>query len=123
METAVWRPVWIGIDKSHWAQEGNGRLQNWKFSNIRVMEGGKYHSQVYGGSSKEQIQNIEFLAYDYDGQIAQSAANAKLDVVGPTDGVMVRGSEPGCPGGSLEACTSACPSDIKAFKACVAECQ
>jgi hypothetical protein len=29
----------------------------------------------------------------------------------------------GCPGGSLSACIGLCPSDAKAFKACVAVCQ
>jgi len=29
----------------------------------------------------------------------------------------------GCPGGSLSACMSLCPSDPKAFQACMAECQ
>jgi len=80
-ETSVWRPIWIGIDKSTWASQGGGHLQNWTLRNVRFA-GGSQRSTLMGSTSSNcSLNGIHVHQYELSGKVAQSAAAAHMDVL------------------------------------------
>ena len=47
-ETAVWRPLWLGIDKSFWAKSGRGHFANVTFMNVSFACGGDEDCAIMG---------------------------------------------------------------------------
>ena len=61
VETGVWRPFFLGVQKSCWAKEGTGHLKTWTFENINFSEF-LTPSRILGGPyDYEQVDDIKFI--------------------------------------------------------------
>lgn len=89
LETKVWRPVWFGIDKSFWAQDGNGILKDWTIRNIQVQGGAEKDSEVLAGKKSDQIDGILFDGFNTESHFATSCQDAHIHVLGATKDVKI----------------------------------
>ena len=66
VETGVWRPFFLGVQKNNWGTSGTG-LKTWTFENI-YFSGSKTPSIILGGpNDSEQVDDIKFINLVQDG--------------------------------------------------------
>lgn len=94
-ETSVYRPIFLGIQTSHWGKSGDGFIQNVTFKNVKFNGGGykgKIPSIILGGpESYTQIKDISFIDLSYYGTPPESSLNdAEIILLGNTDRVTIK---------------------------------
>jgi hypothetical protein len=92
METQVWRPVWIGIDKSSWAKQGTGTLMNWNMRDIKVLGGGQKASEIVGTQNSNQVNGVTFYDFEDQAKNAKTCEDMPMLIIGATENVKMSGS-------------------------------
>lgn len=91
MESKVMRPIWFGIQKNAWANEGTGVISNWKIKNVQIMEGFTLNPVVWGADDENQVQNISFQDLTLGGQEVSTFEDAQLELHGHMQSVQFDG--------------------------------
>ena len=74
IETEVWRPFFLGVQKNYWGASGAGYLKTWTFENIYFSGFGTPSIILGGPNDSEQVDDIKFINLVQDGQ--------SLDILG-----------------------------------------
>jgi len=71
IESPVWRPIWIGVEKSTWGTSGQGVLDGITLRNVQVLMPALKDSEIVDfSSSTVQVSNIKFEGFQYGGIVA-----------------------------------------------------
>jgi len=89
LEDKVWRPLWFGIDKNKWADDGTGKLESWTIQNVFVSNGAYKSSQIVGTKTEAQMNGVNFEYFRRFGKVAESLKDAEIDVLGATNDILV----------------------------------
>ena len=67
IETEVWRPFFLGVQKNYWGASGAGYLKTWTFENIYFSGFGTPSIILGGPNNSDQVNDIYFINLVQDG--------------------------------------------------------
>jgi len=67
VETPVWRPFFLGVQKNFWGTSGTGYLKTWAFKNIYFSGFGTPSIILGGPNNPDQVDDIKFINLVQDG--------------------------------------------------------
>jgi len=93
VETKVMRPIWFGIQRNAWADEGTGVFSNWKIKNVQFLEGFVQNPVVWGADDENQVSNVTFQEIKYGERKVSTFEDAQLELHGHMQNVRFDSSE------------------------------